>query len=498
MPLLITSLLGIAFLSLCPQSIPVGSIPDWFGHALAYGALTALARYNWPDRAVAVAVSVFVLGLTIELSQGLTPDRSVSVDDLISNAVGIGIVSFWRSVTPVVFTLGALTVAGCGAIPVPENVQNVRGGDGYQLSHRDVSKDTRDAEPFAERTLAALARCNPHAEYREYPVLPGQSRQGTLGTGDLLRVTVGEDDLLSGTFEIEADGALHLPHLGPLQVIGRSPAGLSDDLKQALLSGGLYRAPLPAVSIKALERAALRIHVAGAVFEPGTVDIAARTPEDRDPVRQDAAGDAAHRYGLTAALRASAGLRPDAELENILVKRAGKVWRVNLVGALNDQAFDDPMLQRGDEVHVPSLGCFQPGLARPTVVTRKGVKVHLSNLTTPAFSNAQSAIDDDVREVRYGTRLLQMLVRMNCVGGTHGTNASRFAVLMSRNPVTGETEVIERSIEELVRRADRASHDPVLMPGDAVACYDSKVTNARDVARSFIDILSPAPFAGGL
>ena len=88
---------------------------------------------------------------------------------------------------------------------------------------------------------------------------------------------------------------------------------------------------------------------------------------------------------------------------------------------------------------------------------------------------------------------------MNCVGGTGTTNADRFAVLISRNPATDRTEVIERRIEALVRRSDRDNHDPVLMPGDAIACYDSHVTNARDVARSLIEVISPSSLLlGGL
>jgi len=92
MPTLITFLIGIAFLSLCPQSVPVGEIPDWLGHALAYGSLTAFAQMNWPARSVAIAIAIFALGLAIELAQGFTPDRSVSVDDLIANTVGIAVV----------------------------------------------------------------------------------------------------------------------------------------------------------------------------------------------------------------------------------------------------------------------------------------------------------------------------------------------------------------------------------------------------------------------
>ena len=405
----------------------------------------------------------------------------------------------------------AFLIAGCGALPVPGNIDHVGQQGGYQLTQRKMHDDAnllartdldpydvvRNPAPFTDRMRETLDQCRPHEEYAKHPLLPRQRAHGRLGTGDLIRVTVGKDKLLSGSYEIEADGALHLPHLRALRAEGRSPKNLAQDLRHALIADGLYRAPLPAVAVEAMERGAVRVHVAGAVFQPGTVEIVARSAEDRDQVRQDAAGDAAHRFGLTAALRSAAGLRPDAELKNILIRREGKIWRVDLTDAIHDGAFHDPMLQPGDEVHVPSLGCFQPGLARPTVATRKGIKVHLSNLITPARSNAQAAIDDDVRELVYGTRLLQVLVRMNCVGGIQATNASRMAVLISRNPITGETEVIERAIEDLVRRSSRDSHDPVLMSGDAIACYDSTVTNVRDVARGFMELIAPAPVARG-
>lgn len=115
----------------------------------------------------------------------------------------------------------------------------------------------------------------------------------------------------------------------------------------------------------------------------------------------------------------------------------------------------------------------------------------MSNLTRPAASNANSAIGRDATSLPYGTRFLQGLVSANCVGGIQVTNAGRWGVLISRNPVTGESEVIARSVEGLVRRADRDDFNPVLLPGDAIACYDSHVTNARDVISALSEAVSP-------
>ena len=52
--------------------------------------------------------------------------------------------------------------------------------------------------------------------------------------------------------------------------------------------------------------------------------------------------------------------------------------------------------------------------------------------------------------------------------------------------------MIARSIEDLVRRADRDDFNPVLLPNDAIACYDSHVTNARDIIAMVSETVSPA------
>ena len=83
----------------------------------------------------------------------------------------------------------------------------------------------------------------------------------------------------------------------------------------------------------------------------------------------------------------------------------------------------------------------------------------------------------------YGTRYLQAVIDANCVGGARATSADRSAALFSRNPVTGVSVVIERRVEELRTRADRDDYDPYVLPGDAIACYDSGVTNLGEIGR---------------
>jgi polysaccharide export outer membrane protein len=63
--------------------------------------------------------------------------------------------------------------------------------------------------------------------------------------------------------------------------------------------------------------------------------------------------------------------------------------------------------------------------------------------------------------------------------------------LSSKNPITGETQVIERSVEQLMKMPHLELINPYLMPNDAVACYDSGITNLRDVAATIVDIITP-------
>ena len=182
------------------------------------------------------------------------------------------------------------------------------------------------------------------------------------------------------------------------------------------------------------------------------------------------------------------GVRPDADISNILIRRDGQILRVNLEGIVTGDPVPDISLITGDEVFVPSTGRFRKALARVSQITPQGLRLFVSNLATP---RNPSQVDGDATKLPYGTRLLHVLMSANCVGGTQLTNSAKRAVLITVNPVTQKTEVIERQVQQLVAGPDRDDINPFLMPNDAIACYDSNVTNYRDFARSLTDILTP-------
>ena len=383
-----------------------------------------------------------------------------------------------------ILSVASLAFVGC-ASHAPENRETVEGGTAYQAQYR--TDTDRQIEDRNERSLALnLDRCARDAKARSSASF--QQQADLLSRGDLLVVAIGDDKVLSGPAEIGQDGKLHLPHLNAVQAHGRTLDAVEADIRAHLVRDGFYRVA-PRVSIRQSDKAAAKVHVAGAVFEPGSVIVGDVRGDAVDRARQNAIGASGEGRTLARALASAGGVRPDADLANITVIRAGQRITVDARPAVEGRPFDDMILIADDQIEVPSRECFQEALMAPLPLTAPGVKVFLSNLTEPADSNALSAIGKDGRELRYGTRFIQAVVGMNCVGGTAATNADRYAVLFSRNPLTKESIVIERRLEDLLRRADRDELDPFILPGDAIACYDSTVTNIVEVARSIATVL---------
>jgi hypothetical protein len=108
-------------------------------------------------------------------------------------------------------------------------------------------------------------------------------------------------------------------------------------------------------------------------------------------------------------------------------------------------------------------------------VTPRGIRIYVSKIH----------IGPDARydeKIPFGLRLLQGAIIASCVGGNLATEGRRQVVLVSINPITKATEVVQRPVEHLLRDQHRDDINPLLMPDDAIACYDSTVREAVGVA----------------
>lgn len=314
----------------------------------------------------------------------------------------------------------------------------------------------------------------------------------TLNGGDSISLSVaGDSDKLTGTYIIADNGEITLLGQHRIMIAGRSALDAQRLISETLYNQSLIRRKNAGVNLTIAELSGVRVAVKGAVFDQGLVRLGDKNAETRNVNFSNIQfGDANPGRNMSTALRAAGGVRPDAEIRTIFLIRGDQWTQIDMRGAITGKPIDDIPVRLGDTIIVPSIGCLQEALVRPTAITQPGIRIYLSNLSRPALNNASSANTVDTEKMPYGTRLSQAMVAANCVGGS-SMNAARQVVLMSRNPYTGQSVVISRSVEKLVRNADRDSKDPYLMPGDAIACYDSMAMNLRDVVSVFSETITP-------
>ncbi|MGB5864865.1 MAG: polysaccharide biosynthesis/export family protein [Sulfitobacter sp.] len=376
-----------------------------------------------------------------------------------------------------------LMTSACAGFDQPDNFEPVAQGDGYQAQYRQPDVTRRQVELLRSAEINVQKCLSLGGSAGKGTSIAASALKGErLSRNDLLDVRIAEDDTFNGSYVVSRDGMLKLPFLPPIRAQGRSTAEVEADIAAALVADQFYQTR-PRISVRATDFASVSVGVSGAVFEPHVVEIGGVRGDTVDSQRQVASGASTEGRNLSAALRAAGGVRPDADISAVEVRRGSQVYRLDMRGVFEGSNSVDIMLLTGDEVRVPSRQCFQDDLMRPSPISPPGVSLFLSNLTQPAQNNAASAVGQTVRQVPYGSRYMQAVIDANCVGGARTTSANRSAVLFSRNPVTGVSVVIERNIENLLRRADRDDYDPYLLPGDAMACYDSTVTNLAEIGR---------------
>lgn len=312
-----------------------------------------------------------------------------------------------------------------------------------------------------------------------------------LSPGDMVELVLENGDGFNGRYVVDIAGYIKIPMLNPIIAAGLPAYQVAEKIEIALIKSEIFQPATAMVSLQVLQWSDIEISVTGAVFQPGQVMINRFRPSNVLKERTEAFGDYTPSRLLSEALRAASGVRPDAKIDQVILIRKGWQVEVDLTGILSGQSVVEYPLVAGDRIIVPSTGCFQEHLVRPSQITPKGFKVYMSNLTDPAQSNSGAGIERYATNLPYGTRLLQAAISANCIGGKEWTSAPRKIVLASRHPITGEMQVIERSTEQLFRQPHMENINPYLMPNDALACYDSDITNLRDVAKAVVDIISP-------
>lgn len=382
----------------------------------------------------------------------------------------------------------AVVVSGC----TPLGKSNVR--DTPPAAHEVGAKHYYGpARPYGGAPLPVISDMSTNTE-----IVPLQYWASTppLSPGDRVKIDIEDGKEFSGLYEIDINGTVKLPYVKPVVIAGGDLHQAEKKIRDVLVKARLFKHYHAHVSVRIHEWAPVQVHVSGAVFAPGQVSINVRRPEERVLKQEILSGDFPSERMLTAALRSAGGVRPDAALESIRIVRGGKTLMVSLNGIIEGHATPKIPLMSGDVIVVPGTGRFNRDLVTPSVITPPGIRTFLSNLTVPASANALSAINKEATNLPYGTRMLSAAVSANCVGGAVVSNADRYAVLVRTDPLTGRQEVVERNLHDLMLDPGRDDLNPFMMPNDSLACYDSDVTNLREIARTVMDLLLPLSLLG--
>ncbi len=325
-----------------------------------------------------------------------------------------------------------------------------------------------------------------------------RARHDALSPGDLIELHVKDGPMFSGTFVVGAGGSVTIPHLPPVMAAGRSPRAVARAVERELVDNGFIKAHAARASIVLRQYGEASVSVGGAVFAPGLVSTAERSLGNQDETFDNAVGANNWRRKLSGVLKATGGIRPDANVARVLVRRGGRTIEYDMSGVFTGAFVQDPVIVDGDYVFVPSQQCLAPELMRISRITPPGIRIFISNPTAPIYGNNPAAIGSFATRLPYGSRLVQALASGNCLGGTDMVNADRYALLVGSNPLSGQPEAMRVKVEDVVRQPHRADFNPYLQPGDAIACYDSTLVNLRDLGTVASSVLSPVAILKGL
>ncbi len=154
-------------------------------------------------------------------------------------------------------------------------------------------------------------------------------------TGDTIELRIGgvpgeETQLITGTYTVDGEGFVNLPHVGKVRAAGLGQAALQSAIEAAYRAGEIYTNPSITVTVPA----ALRfVNVSGDVRQPRRVEYTSDLT-------------------LLGAISACGGFTEYADQGKVRLIRRGGVQIVNIKAVRKDPALDVVLLP-GDQIEVP-------------------------------------------------------------------------------------------------------------------------------------------------
>ena len=265
--------------------------------------------------------------------------------------------------------------------------------------------------------------------------------QYVIGSGDLLTIEVFDVPELSRDIRVNEEGFISLPLIPTkIRAAGMSPYQLQDKLAELLQTNGLVSTPQVNVSVK--EQHSQPITVIGAVKSPMVIQALQKTTLLQ---ALSQAGGITDEAGTTVIVT-----RPAADPDDPAAQVSGSApaaaqsFTINLADVLNsgDARFDIPLIG-GDVVSVP----------------RAGIIYVVGSVQRPGGFLLQNDLDK-----------MTMLKMLSLAGGATNTAKLRSAVILRKNPDTGERDQVPVDLKKVL---SLKSQDVLLHDNDILYVPDS-------------------------
>jgi protein involved in polysaccharide export with SLBB domain len=177
--------------------------------------------------------------------------------------------------------------------------------------------------------FGVLAGCATSEQTRHNPVIPSAASASQLRPGDSLTVAIiGVPDPTTNSVQIDDQGFVSLPYIGPFKASGYTTGGLTQLVREAYVSKKIYTSV--DISVSVTER---YVYVGGEVQKPGRI---IWTPD------------------LTAAkaVQSAGGFTLYAKEDKVGVVRNQVLYELDIKLAQKNPS-QDPRLEPGDSIEVP-------------------------------------------------------------------------------------------------------------------------------------------------
>jgi polysaccharide export outer membrane protein len=355
---------------------------------------------------------------------------------------------------------------------------------------------TNIAFPSASFAQRRTAPARPRTQQRAATTSNQIDTNYTLGGGDLVRVNVFEVPEYSNEYQIPPGGAINLPLIGSVSVLGLTTEQAADEIARRF-SRFLKR---PLISVNLLSPRPINVFVAGEVTRPGAYTLSLQGGAGNNPGVQYPT--------VLSALTTAQGVTQSADITQVqLRRRLGRGPEQVVTLDLKDltrtgRLPQDITLRDGDTILVPTATTFNLADARNTsaasfaadptrprtVVVTGEVRRPGSYLVTTSGDAGGGGIGGNAQQSITG---LPTLTRAIQLAGGITPQANIRNVIIRRPTRTGSEQQINVNLWQLLTSGD-VNQDAIVQDGDTIFIATSTETNSAEAVQLATTTLSPA------